>query len=92
MFGAVRLHLALRRLGLLVSSVQGFHPRPEPLIDATRARMYRGQHIRILVRRPKAIESDEFTIPAMHAADAVVFVPARAIGGRDQMRLGFALA
>src|SRR5919201_6196392 len=42
---------------------------------------YRRQGVRVEVRRPEATKRDEVAVLPMHAGDAVVLVPARAIGG-----------
>src|SRR5260370_30997462 len=78
--------ISLRSCGRrLERSVEDPYPRPEALIGTGRSGMHGWQRIRIDVRRPKAIECDEVAVMPMHAGDAMIFVPARAIRGGNLM-------
>src|SRR5689334_1736390 len=72
--------------------IQGAHARPEPLIITARTRVHGRQRIPVLVRRPQAIEADEVAIAPVHAGDAVIFVPTRAIESGNLVRHGLVLA
>src|ERR1700738_3072086 len=75
-----------------LESVQRSHRRREALIEASRPRTHGGQSIRIDVRRPQAVERNEIPVMRVHAGDAVIFVPARAVSGGYLRRRGLVLA
>jgi hypothetical protein len=75
-----------------LESVQRSHGRRELLIEATRPGTHRGQSVRIDVRCPQAVERNEVSVMRVHAGDAIIFVPARAISGCYLRRCGLVLA
>src|SRR5262249_56940728 len=75
--------------------------RGQSLVDNQRRRRrivaaisgrYRRQGVGVDVGRPQAAERDEVAVLPVHAGDAVVLVPARAIGGGQLLRHGLVLA
>src|SRR5262249_45714898 len=52
----------------------------------------RRQRVGVDVRRPQAAEADEIPVSPVHAGDAVIFVPPRAVGGGDLLRDRLVLA
>jgi hypothetical protein len=75
-----------------IRSVQRSHRRRKPLIEATGPGTHGGQSIRIDGRRPQAVERNEIPVMRVHAGDAVIFVPARAVSGGYLRRRGLVLA
>src|SRR5947207_12734588 len=73
------------------ASIERAHPRPEPLVDTAAPRVHGRQRVRVHIRRPQAVERDEVTIAAVHAGDAVIFVPSCAVEGGNLVRHGLAL-
>src|ERR1700724_1401472 len=79
--------------------IKGAHYRPgrslvdhRPPVIAARAGAHRRQRIGVHVRRPQAVEGDEVAVLPVHAGDAGVLVPARAMVGGDLPRHRLALA
>src|SRR6476660_178397 len=73
-------------------SVERAHHGPKARIGAGRSGCHRLHRIRVDVRRPQAIERDEVAVLPVHAGDAVILVPAGAIGAGDLLRHGLVLA
>jgi hypothetical protein len=75
-----------------LESVQRSHRRRKPLIEAARPGTHGWQSIRIDVRRPQTAERNEIPVMRVHAGDAIIFVPARAVSGCYLRRCGLVLA
>src|SRR5262249_15159681 len=70
----------------------GDDQRPHARIVTAGSGRYRRQGVGVDVGRPQAAERDEVAVLPVHAGDAVVLVPARAIGGGQLLRHGLVLA
>src|SRR5438128_1004041 len=73
-------------------SIERLHHRAQARVRADRAGADRRDCIAVDGRRPQAIESDVVAVLAMHAGDAGVLVPARAMLRGDLVREGLSLA
>src|SRR5262249_1802160 len=73
-------------------SVQRLHNRTIAIVIAAPAGVHRRQCEAVDVRRPQAVERDEVPVSAMHAGDAVILIPARAVLGGNEMRIRLVLA